>query len=288
MRRLLVFLFCLTGAGGYGQNVRIVGSDLLARELGPVLQAMAAREDRGLAVAFAGSHAGWQALQTGGADIALLSFAPNEPMPGETYHVVPVAWHTVVVLAPAAVPLNQISFPQLAGVFGAGEGSDWKRWGDLGVTGELAPRSVTPWVLERPPLPTLELFRHLVLRSRSLGTALRRAADEAALVARLTSPEGGLALAARLPEAAAGIKALPVSTEPGGVAFSPAPAAIERGDYPLQWPVYLVFPRAEVQRLYPWLRFLLGDEAARAIEQAGLHPASSDTLKRQIFALEEL
>ena len=108
-----------------------------------------------------------------------------------------------------------------AGVFGAGEGSDWKRWGDLGVTGEMAPRSVTPWVLERPPLPTLGLFRHVVLRSRPPGSALRTETEATALVARLTAPEGGLALAARPPEPAAGIKVLPVSTEPDGVAFAP-------------------------------------------------------------------
>src|SRR5690606_41398534 len=64
----------------------------------------------------------------------------DQPPPDASFHVVPLAWQTVVVLAPATVQLNQISFAQLAGVFGAGEGSDWKRWGDLGVTGEMAPR----------------------------------------------------------------------------------------------------------------------------------------------------
>ena len=288
MRRLLVLFFCLNGVWSYGQKVRIAGSDLVAQELTPVLQAMAEREERELAVDFSGSHAAWQALQTGGADIAVLSLAPDQPPPDSSFHVVPVAWQTVVVLAPNTVQLNQISFAQLAGVFGAGEGSDWKRWGDLGVTGEMAPRSVTPWVLERPPLPTLGLFRHVVLRSRMLGSALRAETDAAALVARLNSPEGGLALAAWPPESAAGLKTLPVSTEPGGVAFAPTTAAIERGDYPLQWPVYLVFRRADVQRLYPWLRFLLGDEAASALAQSGLHPAAPDTRRRQVFALEEL
>lgn len=288
MRRLLVFLFCFIGVGSYGEQVRIVGSDLLAREITPVLQAMAERDDRELAVEFSGSYAGWQQLQAGRADIALLSFAPKEPLPGDEFHVVPIAWHTVVVLAPSAVSLSQISFAQLAGVFGVEEGSDWKRWGDLGVSGEMAARSVTPWVGESSPLPTLELFRHLVLRTRALGTALRRSADESALVARLNSPEGGLALAARLPETATGLKTLPVSIEPAGVAFLPTTAAIERGDYPLQWPVYLVFRRADVQRLYPWLRLLLGDEAAQAMQRSGLHPAAPDTRKRHAFALEQL
>ncbi|MCP5531502.1 MAG: hypothetical protein H7A44_13810 [Opitutaceae bacterium] len=288
MRRLLILLFCLTGVGSYGQTVRIAGSDLLARDLTPVLQAMADREERDVAVDFTGSHAAWQALQSGGADLGVLSLAPDQPPPDASFHVVPVAWQTVVVLAPATVQLNQISFAQLAGVFGAGEGSDWKRWGDLGVTGEMAPRSVTPWVLERPPLPTLGLFRHVVLRSRPLGSALRTETEATALIARLTSPEGGLALAARPPEPAAGIKVLPVSTEPDGVAFAPTTAAIERGDYPLQWPVYLVFRRADVSRLYPWLRFLLSDQAAAALTQAGLHPAAPDTRRREVFALEEL
>ncbi|MCC6416127.1 MAG: hypothetical protein IT582_09480, partial [Opitutaceae bacterium] len=238
--------------------------------MAPVLQAMAEREDRAIEWDFPGSHDAWRALQAGGADIGLISFSPGEPMPDDSFRVVPVAWQAVMVLASTTVAINQISFAQLAGVFGAEAGSDWQRWGDLGVAGDLAPRSITPSVLERSAWPTLELSRHLVLRGRMSGSALRPIRDEADLVARLNSDEAGIALAGWSPETPMGIKPLAISIEPGGVAFLPTSAAIERGDYPLQWPVYLVFRRTEVHRLYPWLRLLLSDETAHALSQSGL------------------
>lgn len=279
-------LVLLVAATAQGREVRIAGSDLLAHEITPLLQTMAARDDRAVTIEFAGSHPGWRALQDGRADIALLSFAPNDAWPNTDFHAIPVAWQTVVVLAPATATLHQISFAQLASVFGTQAGAEAKRWSDLGVPGEMGPRGITPWALTRPPLPTLELFRHLVLPMKAWSPTLRIESTESALRARLRSPEGGLALVAQAPAHGDGTKILAVAAETNGAAFAPTPAAIERGDYPLQWPIYLVFRHADVPRLYPWLQFLLGDATAQALQRSGLQPASPAHRAAQTFALE--
>lgn len=272
----------------HAKDIKIAGSDLIALEAGPALEAFAQREDRAVSVALNGSYQGWLDLQSGAADIALISFPPDSPALDEAYHAIPIAWHTVVVLAPAALPVSQVSFAQLAGVFGADEGSAWKRWGDLGVAGELAARSVVPRAFVRPADMALELFRYRVLRNRPLGASLRKESDMARLRRQLASDEGGLALVAHAPADMSGLKTLAVAEEAGGVAFTPTMGAIERGDYPLQWPLYVVFRRAEVKTLYPYLRFLLGDEMAAALERAGLQPASAEARSGRIFGLEEL
>lgn len=288
MTRLLATLIVLAAVGAHAQPDKIVGSDLVASEIVPRLQTLAQREGRNVETDFSGSHAAWQALKTGQADIGLLSFAPGEAPPDETFHAVPLAWLTVVVMVSQEVALQQISFAQLAGVFGAQAGSEWKRWSDLGVTGEWASRSIVPRSLQHSPLPTADLFQHLVLRSRPLDPTLRIESNEAAMAARLSSAEGGLALAVRVPATMKGVKALAVSIETGAVAYMPTAAAIERGEYPLQWPVWLIFRRSEVRRLYPWLVLLLGDEVASALEHAGLQVTSKASRANQIFALERL
>jgi phosphate transport system substrate-binding protein len=60
-------------------ELRIVGSDLLGPGLVPALENYARRSDVRLTSAFEGSYPGWQQLQSGRADVALLTFLPGRP-----------------------------------------------------------------------------------------------------------------------------------------------------------------------------------------------------------------
>jgi hypothetical protein len=79
-----------------------------------------------------------------------------------------------------------------------------------------------------------------------------------------------------------------VAREPGGVAFPPDAEAVHRGDYPLSWPVYLVFRRDQVKRLYPVLRFLLGQEVATSLQKAQLTPVPAAVRAELLYGLETL
>lgn len=269
-------------------EVRIVVSDLLGKEIVSALEAFGQDDDRETAVAVTGSHVGWEALKSGRADIGLLSFSPEESIPTDPYHSIPIAYHTVMVLVADSTALGQVNFAQLSAVFGKEEGTGWRHWSDLGVVGETAPRSVIPYAMVGEGSLTLELFRHTVLGSSRLTAGLKITDTAAALESQMQSGDGGIALVARLPAPTRGLKALAVAREPGGVAFLPTAGAVHRGDYPISWPLYLVFRKDAVKQLYPLLRYILSAQTAQILDRAGLMPLPAAAREDELFGLERL
>jgi hypothetical protein len=286
LRHCLLGMVLLTGLSG--ADVRIVGSDLLGGEFADVLKKYAGDNDWETRVDLVGSYPGWQALRTNHADIALLSFPPEETLPAEPYYFVPIAYHTGRVLVAANSPLRQVDLHQLAEIFTGQEGSGWKHWSDLGVGGETATRSVVPYALVRPPGMLLELFSHAIANSTPLNPRLKILNSDDELTKLLQSSDGGIALVAQPPRDVNGVKTLAVSKDPGAVAFLPTAEAVHRGDYPISWPVFLVFRRDQVKRLYPVLRYLLGSEAAESLQKAQLTPVPAAARAELLFGLETL
>jgi phosphate transport system substrate-binding protein len=274
--------------GVLGAQIRVVGSDLLGRRLAADLRKFAQKNGLVLTVDFTGSVQGWAALRAGRADVALLSFAPGEPLPAPPFCAIPAASYTAVLLVPATLPLSQVSYPQLAGVFGNAEGAAGKHWSDLGVTGEIADRSMRPRRLADQTGLAGELFRHEVLGDRPFRPGLATDPTAAQLAAHVLAEEGGIALAPLPLAGQPGVKALAVSRAAGGAAYAPTEVNVQRGDYPLRWPVYLVFRRAEAKTLYPILRHLLGDAVAADCRLAGLMPAPAAVREEAVFGLEQL
>ncbi len=283
----LCFLLLLGASFARGE-IRIVGSDLLGPTLPATVQAYAGRNELNLTVKLTGSHAGWEELQAGRADLALLSFPPGESLPGSPYHCVPLAYHTAMVLVSAALPLEQISFGQLAGIFGPTGPADFRRWGDLGLTGEWTAHPISPFALKSRVALAPAVFRHEVLADAALRPGVVELDSVDALVRQFTNLEGAIGLAAALPPGSEGVKALPVARDAGVAACAPTPENVHRGDYPLRWPVYLVFRRADVSRLFALLRYLQGDEVAGNLGAAGLMPVPQEVRNGQIFDLEQL
>jgi hypothetical protein len=137
---------------------------------------------------------------------------------------------------------------------------------------------------------TIALFCHLVLQDGVLQpgitTAPAGSTDPTQGLAR--SELGAIILARQRPPTGSGLKALAIAREENGVAYAPTPENVDRGDYPLHWPVHVVFRRADVARLFPWLRHLLGEEIALGCAAAGLLPPPAGARQRRIFELEQL
>ena len=286
-RRCLALL-AVCGASVLPAEIRIVGSDLRAPVLAPALTAWARAEERAVGTDFAGSHEGWRELQAGRADLAIISFAPGEAAPEATFVTLPFAWHVAVVLVPAHLPLEQVSLPKLAGVFGAAEGGGWKRWADLGVSGEMAARNILPRVHQPAGCLGPELFRHRVLQGRPwradlpIRTAAKRPELETTAVA-----ESMMLVPLPWPESS-GFKALALAGAANEPACPPTAYHVQRGNYPLAWPVHVVFRREQTRELYPLLRYLLGEEAAGLCGQMNLLPAPEAVRSGAVFGLEHL
>lgn len=287
LRRGLALL-ALCGASVLPAEIRIVGSDLLAPVLAPALADWARAEEQAVGTDFAGSHAGWRELQAGRADLAMVSFAPGEAPPDATFVTLPFAWHVAGVLVSANLPLEQVPLSKLAGVFGAVEGGGWKRWADLGVSGEMGTRNILPRVHQPAGCLGPELFRHRVLQGRPwradlpIRTDAKRPELETAAVAE------SMVLAPLPWPESAGFKALALARDANEPAYPPTAYHVQRGNYPLAWPVHVVFRREQTRELYPLLRYLLGEEIARLCGQMHLLPAPEAVRSEAVFGLEHL
>ena len=283
--RFLVFIVLLPSVHA---QVRVVGCDLLGKEFFSELTAYSLRNDLDVQLDLTGSSTGMGQLKMGAADLGLIIFAMDDKKPEDQFMVVPVAYQTAVVVVPATLPLNQISYDQLSAIYGDQADSTIKRWGDLSVTGEWANRSILPNITGPGGGLSFDLFRYTVLRSPSLKPLVARQDSTDATLQRILGDEGGIAVMAMLPEKQIRLKALAVARKTNDVAFGPTSENIQSGDYPIRLPVYLVFKKSSAKHIQLVLRYLLSEEAVSLWKKAGLVPLPIQARNQQIFDLEVL
>ena len=287
-RLCFCFLIFLTQPVLANSDIRIVGSDLLGDELASEIQNYARQNEWVVSIGMEGSLKGWGEIQDSQADIGLLSFSPEETLPAAPFYAAPIAYHTVMILATTAVSLNQISLTQLAGVFCHEESSAWPRLSDVGVIGDASTRNVIPLVWVGSSNLLIELFRLKVMHSQKLRADINRVSTEEELSRIMLSEEAGIALSALTSLSGIDINTVAVSRELNDVAYLPTPLAVHRGDYPLSWPLYVVFRQSEVTKLYPILRFLLSEESAMLLRRARLVPIPDSARLDLLNGLERL
>jgi phosphate transport system substrate-binding protein len=258
-------------------ELRVVGTDLLGLEFTKAFYEFSVRHGLELALTFDGSRPGLEQLKAGRADFGLFVLPPEDrPVPGD-FETHPVGYHAVVIVAPASCPLDEITFDQLAVVFGAGEGganSSGARWSDLGVGGDWAGEFVNALAPEVGTGIAVEYFRHKVLRDGALKRELPRFANEADLSTRFSGPPQPrvLAITAGLPPHTKMMKALKLAVGAGQPAVLATAETLHAGTYPLRLPVQFVFRverRAEALRV---AEFLFSDDAAQLLTAADVVP----------------
>ncbi len=269
-------------------EVRVVGSDLLGNDFTTTLSSYSERSDLGLTLALDGSRAGLEQLKAGRADLAVMVFAPGEKPPEAPFVAIAVAYHTVVVVVPSSLPLTQITYGQLNSIFGDDSQSGVKRWSDLGVTGEWAPRIILPTIPGPGGGLTYDFFRYTVLSAPSFRPTVGVQPGLAETLTRIRGDEGGIAILPSLPVNQPRLKTLLVARGAQDVAFGPSPDNIHTGDYPIRLPVYLVFRKDGAKALQGTLRYLLSEESVPLWEKAQLVPLPIQVRNQQIFDLEVL
>ena len=269
-------------------DVRVVGSDLIGKDFAASLADYARRNDIGVKIDLSGSVRGLEQLQAGDADLGLLVFRPDEKLPGAPFLALPVAYHTAVVVVPAALPLTQITFDQLNAIYSDEAESNLKRWYDLGVVGEWATNNILPNITGPGGGISYDLFRYTVLRKPVLKPTVSVQDTFDATLRRIIGQEGGVAIMPMLPENQVKIKALLVARSPKDVAFGATEDNIHSGDYPIRLPVYLVFRKDKAKSMQVMLRYFFSEDAAAAWIKARLFPLPIQARNQQIFDLEVL
>lgn len=270
------------------EPIRMVGSDLVADTLGKDLTAFATANDLPLTLDLRGSRLGLEALQAKGADLGLLVFGPGEKEPGAEFANVVVGYMTAVIVVPETVPLTQLHFGQLAGVFGANEIINIKRWSELGVSGSWGVRGVTAVAASRRAGLAIDLFRYGVLKVPELKTTVTLFDDPVRAVTRISGEEGGIALLPAPPAEGSKMKVLLIAKGERDVAYGPTSENLHTGDYPMRLPVHLVFRKGEAKRLNFLIKHLLADETAPALLKASVVPLPVQARNQLVFELETL
>ena len=269
-------------------EVRVVGTDLLGVDVSRVLYEFSSRAEFPLALTLDGSRPGLDHLKSGTADLALLVLAPDEARAVAGFESVTLAYHCVVVLVSAVVPLEQVTLDQLRDIFGEGGAGNLSRWGDLGLGGDIAASAIVPHVPVAGQGITAEFFRQTVLQERPFRSSVVRDASPAEMALRLAGDRRALALAPARPSNAPGLKIVPVAVRTNEPAYSPTPENLHSGDYPLGLPLRIVFRRESERMLRPLLRFLLSDDFAPLLEHAGVIPLAPAARRQQSLAFEKL
>ncbi len=286
--RGVVACVALAVASGQTPGLRVEGSDLLGEGVVAVLQARAAEMGQTVQANFKGSRPAQDRLVADVSDMAVVV----EPLDAEPWSdewgVVTLGYFTALIVAKHDLPVEQLSYADLAQIFGANSAVAANRWGDFGAPGGWSSVPIVGLVTSPDQGLAHVLVAHAVLNDGAFKGSIRRHETPAAALKALQEADGGLAIVPWIPavETKAETKSLLVAATGDQVAFGPTPQNLHAGDYPLRAPVRLVFKRDRAPALLDWLRFWFSDEMAAALAEVGVVGLPMGARNQQVFALE--
>lgn len=255
----------------------VVGTDALADTLGRALSNRAAVDGAKLGVRFDGSLPAREALRDGKADLAVLlvreSDALDKTADGKPVRRFPLGAAAAYVYVHPSNPLREIDLATLANIYGSGQRGDYKFWSDVPGLSLAEPILAFTYAPEHSMAQTL--FQGIALGGRPLKAGVRQRIDAALTRETITGRTNAIIVAATiLPEKFG--KLLQVADGRDGrsaTAYSPDEVNIFNGDYPLRLPLILCVREDQVGPNAELIRWLLSDDAASRIREAGMIPA---------------
>lgn len=267
-------------------EIDIVGSELIADPLTELLKARAAEFGVKLDVEFGGSQPGEYSLRVGGADIAILLENPHGDDFPESWVSMPVGHIGAFVIAPRELTIDQLTFEDLARIFGADSAVTNTRWGDFGAEGKWGSNPITAHVTTPAEGLAYEIFRHRVLPRPKFKVLVREYDSVEETRNAMMKDDAGIAVVPWWDESDTRFKALLVSPSSSEVAFGPTPQNMAIGDYPLAMTLSLVFERARAPELLAWLKYWYSDEVSAALREAKVMPLPRTLRNQLVFDLE--
>ena len=265
-RFCLLLLALLSVTIGHADEIRMVASDLLAEIISPPLKKAAVEKELDFKIKPLGTLPALDRLRAGEIDLAVIAIPDGEEIPRDEFRIRPFAYDVAVIAVNASNPINEISKPDLAGIFGSGEQLNFNSWGELGLAG-WGTRTIKPLLGVAEQSIALELFRHEVLLGGSMKPSVS-SVREAEIEETLSRNISSVGILSRVPENKK-LKILMISEtgENDSPAYGPTVENIHVGDYPLRLPFYLAYKVRDEQKLEPIVRALLGSDVAAALNK---------------------
>lgn len=250
----------------HADEIRMVVSDLLAEAISPPLQKAAAQKDLDLKIKTLGSLPAMDRLRAGEIDLAVIAIPDGEEIPRDEFRIHSFAYDVAVIAVNMSNPINEISKPGLAGIFGSGEQLNYKSWGDLGLAG-WGSRTIKPLLGVAEESIALELFRHEVLLGGSMKPSVATVRD-AEIEEALSRNISSIGILSRVPQNKK-LKILMLSEtgENDSPAYGPTVENVHVGDYSLRLPFYVAYNVRDEKKLEPIVRTLLGSDVAAVLNK---------------------
>lgn len=272
MRTLLL---CLLATLAHATE--IAGTDALAEVLAPVLAERAAAAGEKYAAHFDGSLPARESVRDGSADLAILlmreSDIVDKAADGTAIRRFPLGDAAAYVYVHPSNPLREVDLPTLANIFGSGQRGDYKFWSD--VPGVNLPEPVLTFTYVPGRHIAQAIFQGVALGGRAFKPGVRQRIDLALAQESISGRTNAILVSATLLPPKIG-KLLQVADGREGrsaTAYAPDEANIFNGDYPLRLPLVLCVREDRIAAQARTIRWLLSDDAAAKIRQAGMIPA---------------
>ncbi len=235
--------------------------------------------DRSVAVEVAGggSEAGLAALLAGEADVADMSrpITSDELARARAAGGLPiehiVGYDALVVFLNADNPLDSITTPELAAIFGRGATID--SWSDLGVSvpgcgdGRILPLGSTEGSGTRAS------FGEAVLGDGGFGDDVLSAGSPTELVDRVAHSPCAIGYGS-LAHATRDVRMPCVGTSLGSQCIEPSAEAVADGIYPIARPIFVYTPGLAEGALGEYVDWIVGDEGQCILAKLGYAPAA--------------
>ena len=205
-------------------------------------------------------------------------YAPTVVLVGLGAHRTEGLTPTLGVFVNAANPIERITLAQLDAIYSAerrrGSAKPVVTWGDLGLTGEWAALPVEAYIHRLPN--GIDYFIQATVsqgadfRKSVIQLPMRRGkAGPDQLVAEVTAQNPGAIGFACLGSTIPGMKTIAVAVDSAHPYYAGTLAEVQRMDYPLARPIYMVVDRAPGTPLPPkiteFLRFVLSKEGQEVV-----------------------
>jgi len=206
-------------------------------------------------------------------DICLLAMPEGSELPilnDSEITQLPLAYQSAVVIVNADNPISELTFSQLAAIFGtASSGLDIKSWRDLGMAA-FSTSSIKSYAAKDLQSITSDLFRFTLFNSLPFKSAVQVSTPKK--IERLVSQDKvAIGIIPHLPQRE-NVKALFIAKDTGSIAYGPNSDNLYFADYSIRLPFYIVFRERDTQRLLPILNHLLGDSISEFLEESHFFP----------------
>lgn len=204
----------------------------------------------------------------------------------------PVAIDALAIYVHKDNPIQGMTLPQIDAVFSKtrrwGASQNVERWGQLGVTGELAASPVSLYG-RNSASGTYGFFKEHALKSGDYKDEVKEQPGSASVVQGITEDPAGIGYSG-IGYITSGIRTLPIAEKEGGVFAAPSQENAMNGSYPL-WRHLLVYVnKAPNKPLDPlvkeFIKFIYSKEGQTIVIKDGFFPLPQSVVEKELSKVE--